>query len=139
MSSSKSTKQAVLGLGFFALVLFGIAFVASNANGDQGLRVVILAGRRAEPGTATPITVTVRDTKGAIQAVRVDFGDGHIEEPAVPNEPCRAPLTQKFDFSHAYGFTGFTTVKATVVTGACDTRTETASALQTIEVKKIQR
>jgi hypothetical protein len=136
---SRSAKQTIAGLGFFAVVLVVIAAMASNAAGAHGLRAVILSGRRAEPDVAIPITVSVRDTQGAVTRVVVDFGDGHVEEPAVPPGPCVAPLTRQFDLVHAFSFTGYTTVKATVVTGGCGAKTEKVESLQTIEVRKVDR
>jgi hypothetical protein len=134
-----SARQALIGLAGLAVVLIVIAVMASNANTDTGLRVQVLSARRTEPGSTEPFTVTVADTKGAVRSVKVDFGDGHVEDLPVEAQPCKAPLVRKFTTEHAFDFTGFTTISATVVTDGCGAGREQVEAIRTIEVRKVRR
>jgi len=136
---SRSTKQALIGLGFFAVVLVGIAIVASSANSERGLRVDVLSARRAEPGDVMDVTVSIRDTRGALRSVRVDFGDGKVDRPALGPQTCQTPLSTEVTTSHAFEFTGYSTITAEVVTGGCDGGTERVSAIRTVEIKPIRR
>lgn len=136
---SRGSRQTLIGLGAIAVVLIAIAVLASFGNRKQGLRADILSARRTEPGTTEPFTVSVRDTAGRVQSVEVDFGDGRTEELEVPDAPCRTPLSTSFDLEHAFDFTGFTTVTATVVTGGCGAPTERVEAIRTVEVKALRR
>jgi hypothetical protein len=128
-----------VGLGTFAVVLFVIAALAANANRSHGLRVDVLSARRTEPGTAETFTVSVRDTKGAVRAVRIDFGDGRVEDLPVGRPACVAPLSRTFDVEHAFDFTGYSTVAAVVETGDCGAATERAEAIRTVQVKTVRR
>ena len=135
----RSSKQALIGLGALAVVLVGIAVTAAFGNRAQGLRADILSARRTEPGTTETFTVSVRDTAGRVQSVKVDFGDGRVEELDVPDEPCRSPLTRSFDVEHAFDFTGYSSVTAEVVTGGCGAATERVEAIRTVEVRTVRR
>ena len=136
---SRSSRQALVGLGAIAAVLVGIAFLAASGNDAQGLRADVLSARRTEPGTSETFTISVRDTEGQVQSVEVDFGDGRVEELEVGDAPCEEPITRSFDVDHAFDFTGFSTVAATVVTGGCGARTERVEAIRTIEVREVRR
>ena len=136
---SRSSKQALIGLGALALVLIAIAVLASSGNTRQGLRADVLSARRTEPGTKETFTISVRDTKGRVQSVHVDFGDDRAEDLPVPDRPCEEPLSADFDVEHAFDFTGFSTVVATVTTGGCGAERERVEAVRTIEVKDLRR
>ena len=136
---SRSSKQAIGLLGALALGLVGIVVLASRASNDVGLRVQVVSGRRAEPGATEPYSVTVNDTKGRITAVRVDFGDGRVEDVPVEDEACGEPLVREFEFEHAFEFQGFTTIEATVETGGCGADPERVAAIRTVEVKELRR
>ena len=136
---SRSSRQALIGLGAIAVVLVAVAVIASFGNRAQGLRADVLSARRTEPGTTETFTVSVRDTAGRVQSITVDFGDGRTEELEVPDQPCRSPLSTSFDIDHAFDFTGFSTVVAEVVTGGCGASTERVEAIRTIEVKTVRR
>jgi hypothetical protein len=136
---SRSSRQALIGLGAIALVLIGIAVLAANGNEAQGLRADVLSARRTEPGTTEPFTVSVRDTEGRVQSVHLDFGDGRAEDLPVDDRPCTKPLTADFHAEHAFDFTGFSTVIATVVTGGCGAEREEVEAVRTIEVRNLRR
>ncbi len=134
-----SSRQALIGFGAVFVVLAVIVVLASNANSSTGLRADVLSARRTEPGTVEPFTISVRDTKGRVKAVTVDFGDGRVEHLDVPPASCRVPLSQDFTVKHAFAFTGFSTITATVETGACGARTERVEAIRTIEVRTVRR
>ena len=136
---SRSSKQALIGLGAIAVVLITVAVIASFGNRAQGLRADILSARRTEPGTTETFTISVRDTAGLVQSVEVDFGDGRVEELDIPEQSCRSPLSTSFDVDHAFDFTGFSSVTAEVVTGGCGAETERVEAIRTIEVKTVRR
>jgi hypothetical protein len=136
---SRSSKQAVVGLGALACFLFAIAVLASNANRMAGLRADVLSARRTEPGMVETFTVSVRDTHGRVRSVEVDFGDGHVEQLEVAEAPCREPMTRTFDVEHAFEFTGYSTVMATVVTGDCGASTERVEAIRTIQIRPVRR
>ena len=136
---SRSSKQALIGLGAIAVVLVAVAVIASFGNRAQGLRADILSARRTEPGTTETFTISVRDTAGRVQSIEVDFGDGRVEELDVPEGPCRSPLSESFDVDHAFDFTGFSSVTAEVVTGGCGASTERVEAIRTVEVKTVRR
>ena len=135
---SRSSKQALIGLGSLAVVLIAVAVIASAGNRAQGLRADVLSARRTEPGRAETFTVSVRDTAGKVQSIEVDFGDGRVEELEVPDGPCRSPLSSSFDVEHAFDFTGYSTVIASVVTGGCGASTERVEAIRTIQVKAVR-
>ena len=136
---SRSSRQALVGLGAMVVVLAGIAVLAMSGNSRQGLRADVLSARRTEPGTEEPFTISVRDTHGRVQSVHVDFGDGKTEDVPVPDRPCEKPLSADFDVKHAFDFTGFSTVVATVVTGGCGAERERVEAVRTIEVKDLRK
>ena len=136
---SRSSRQALIGLGALAVVLIAVAVIASFGNRAQGLRADILSARRTEPGTTETFTISVRDTAGQVQSIEVDFGDGRVEELDVDEEPCRSPLSRSFDVDHAFDFTGFSSVTAEVVTGGCGAPTERVEAIRTVEVKAVRR
>lgn len=136
---SRSSRQAIIGLGALAVVLFVIAMLAANANHNHGLRADVLSARRTEPGTVETYTVSVRDTAGKVRSVDVDFGDGPVEHLRVTNEPCQEPMTRTFDVDHKFDFTGYSTVAATVVTGGCGAVAERVEAIRTIEVREVKR
>jgi hypothetical protein len=137
---SSSSKQAIIGLGSLAAVLVVIVIVSSMSNRLTGLRADVLSARRAEPGDEVIVTVSVRDTKGAVQSVSVDFGDrSPLEERGPTGAACAKPLSALVDFPHRYLETGTYTVVASVVTGGCGAETETDEALRTIEVKALRR
>jgi hypothetical protein len=132
----------VVGLACFAIVLVAIAALSARANRVHGLRVDVLSARRAEPGHEIKVTVSVRDTKGALRAVEVDFGDGRVDTPDVgggQGEACAEPFTGSVDFVHAFDFAGVTTVTARVTTGGCGADPETVEAIRTIEVRPLRR
>ena len=136
---SRSSKQSIALLGALLLVLVGIVVLSSRASDDVGLRVQVVSGRRTEPGTLEPYSVTVNDTKGRITAVRVDFGDGRVEDLPVEGEECGEPLVREFELEHAFEFQGFTTIEAVVETGGCGADPERVEAIRTIEVKELRR
>ena len=136
---SRSSRQAIALLGAVVAVLSVIVVLSSRSNAENGLRVQVLSGRRAEPAAVEPYSVTVNDTKGKVLALRVDFGDGRIEELDVGAEECGAPLVREFALEHAFEFTGGTTIEAQVETGGCGAKTERATAIRTVEVKKLRR
>ncbi|HUP85078.1 MAG TPA: hypothetical protein VM143_05360 [Acidimicrobiales bacterium] len=136
---SRSSRQALIGLGGMAVVLFAIAFLAAGANHRQGLRVDVLSARRTEPGTVETFTISVRDTSGKVRSVSVDFGDGPVERLDVADQRCVEPMTRTFDATHAYEFTGYSTVEATVVTGGCGSKTEKVQAIRTIQIRPVRR
>lgn len=136
---SRSNKQTLVFLASLLVVLVVIVFLSSRSNAQTGLRVQVLSGRRAEPAVVEPYSVTVLDTKGKVLSVRVDFGDGRIEEVDVSDEVCGQPLVREFEFEHAFEFRGGTTVEAQVETGGCGTKTERATAVRTVEVRPLRR
>ena len=136
---SRGSKQALVGLGSLAAVLLIISFLAASGNRVKGLRADVLSARRAEPGDPVDVTVSVRDTKGRVTSVVVDFGDGRVETLDVTGEPCGAPLTRAFDLSHRFDFTGYTTVVAKVETGGCGSKPERVEAVRTIQIKPVRR
>lgn len=133
------TRQALVGLGALAVILFGIAALASTANTGKGLRVQVLSARRTEPATREPFTVSVNDTRGAVTSVRIDFGDGRVEQLRVDPQPCRQPLVRQFTVEHSFDFTGFSTVSATVETDGCGAGPESVEAIRTVEVREVRR
>lgn len=136
---SKGSKQTLIGLGGFLVVLVVIVVLSSNANRTQGLRADVLSARRGEPGQAVVFTVSVRDTKGRVTGVEVDFGDGRVEQIDVADETCGAPLSRAFDLTHQFDFTGYTTVIAKVRTGGCGADPEQVEAIRTIQIKDVRR
>lgn len=136
---SRSAKQAVLGLGALTIVLISIVVVASMGGGARGLRADVLSQRRSAPGEQIPVSVAVRDTKGMVRSVVVDFGDDSSSGATIDaSRPCVAPVAETFDFTHRYDdFDSTFTIRATVVTGGCGARTETVEAIRTIRVKAI--
>ena len=136
---SRSSKQALIGLGALAVVLVAIVVLAASGNDSQGLRADVLSARRTEPGTTETFTISVRDTKGRVESVHVDFGDNRTEDLPVGERPCVEPMTAEFHVDHAFDFTGFSTVIATVVTGGCGADRERVEAVRTIEVKDLRR
>lgn len=136
---SRSSKQTIALLGSFVLVLSVIIVLSSRSNAEKGLRVQVLSGRRAEPGAVEPYSVTVNDTKGKVLSVRVDFGDGRVEEVDVGDEECGAPLIREFAFDHAFEFIGGSTIEAVVETGGCGAKRERAEAIRTVEIRPLRR
>lgn len=136
---SRSSKQTIVLLGTFALVLITIAVISSRSNSTVGLRVQVLSARRTEPGTIEKFSVSVRDTKGKVTRVRVDFGDGKVENVPLTGETCGVPLVREYTLDHAFAFTGFSTVAATVETSGCGADPERVEAIRTLEVRKVQR
>jgi hypothetical protein len=136
---SRSSRQALVLLGSFVVVLVVIVLLSSRANDDTGLRVQVVSGRRTEPGAVAPYSVTVNDTKGRITAVRFDFGDGRVEDLPVEDEACGEPLVREFELEHAFEFQGFSTIAAVVETGGCGAEPERVEAIRTIEVKPLRR
>jgi hypothetical protein len=135
----RSSKQALIGLGAIAAVLVVIAVLAANGNHAQGLRADVLSARRTEPNQTEPFTISVRDTAGRVQSVKIDFGDGTVQDVPVEDQACAKPLTARFDVEHAFDFTGFSTVVAEVVTGGCGAERESVEAVRTIEVRTVRR
>lgn len=136
---SRSSKQAIVGLGGFFAVLVVIVILSTNASRTTGLRADVLSARRTEPGIVETYTVSVRDTRGQVRSVVIDFGDGRVEKLDVPSQPCRSPLSRTFDVDHAFDFTGYSTVAAKVVTGGCGAPTESAEAIRTVQVRQLRR
>ena len=136
---SRSAKQTLGLLTALTLVLVAIVVISSRSNRETGLRVQVLSGRRAEPAAVNPYSVSVLDTEGQVLSVRVDFGDGRVEEVNVSDEECGEPLVREFAFDHAFEFTGFTTIEAVVETGGCGAERERAEAIRTVEVKALRR
>ncbi|HVF31529.1 MAG TPA: hypothetical protein VM933_00720 [Acidimicrobiales bacterium] len=136
---SRSSRQALVLLGTVLVVLVVIVLLALRSSGDMGLRVQVVSGRRTEPGSVEPYSVTVNDTKGRITAVRVDFGDGRVEDIPVDDEACGEPLVREFELEHAFEFQGFSTIAAVVETGGCGADTERVEAIRTIEVRDLRR
>lgn len=136
---TRGARQTLIGLGGFLVVLVVIVVLSSNANKTQGLRADVLSARRGEPGQAVVFTVSVRDTKGRVTGVEVDFGDGRVEQVDVDDEACGAPLSRAFDFTHQFDFTGYTTVVAKVRTGGCGSKSEQVEAVRTIQIKEVRR
>jgi hypothetical protein len=142
---SKSSKQAIIGLGAIAAVLVTVVILSTRGAESRQLRADVLSTRRAEPGEQIDITVSTRDRFGRVTAVDVDFGDGSRAQPVrkvVPATACRTEFaaSEDFPFSHTYtGFQGAVTVRATVVTGGCGAQSEQVTAIRTIEVKPLRR
>jgi len=136
---SRSSKQAIGLLGALLAVLIGIVVISSQASNDVGLRVQVVSGRRAEPGATEPYSVTINDTRGRVTSVRIDFGDGRVEDVPVDDEECGEPLVREYEFEHAFEFQGFTTIEAVVETGGCGADPERVEAIRTIEVKELRR
>ena len=136
---TRGSKQALIGLGGLLAVLVVIVVMSSNANRTQGLRADVLSARRGEPGQAVVFTVSVRDTKGRVTGVDVDFGDGRVEQVDVSDEECGSPLSRAFDLTHQFDFTGYTTVVAKVRTGGCGADPEEVEAIRTIQIKDVRR
>jgi hypothetical protein len=126
-------------LASFLVVLVVIVVISSRSNREIGLRVQVLSARRTEPGTMEKFSVSVADTKGRVERVKVDFGDGRVEDVKLQDEQCGEPLVREFVLEHAFEFTGFSTVAATVETGGCGADPERVEAIRTIEVKKLRR
>lgn len=136
---SKSNKQTIALLASFLLILVVIVVISSRSNKTVGLRVQVLSARRTEPGTTEKFSVTVADTKGKVVRVKVDFGDGTIEDVPLDGETCGTPLVREYVLEHAFQFTGFSTVAATVETDGCGSDPERVEAIRTIEVRKVRR
>ena len=136
---SRSSRQAIALLGAVIVVLGGIVVLSSRANDRQGLRVQVVSPRRTEPGVVAPYSISVNDTKGRVTAVRVDFGDGRVEDLPLAGEACGEPLVREFDLEHAFEFTGFSTIAAVVETGGCGADAERVEAIRTVEVKPLRR
>jgi hypothetical protein len=137
---SRSNKQTLVGMACFLLVMAGIAVIAARANAANGLRVDVLSARRAEPGQPIDVTVSIRDTKGTIRSIRVDYGDGSVDAPKVFSHPsCAGPLSQPMEFTHAFEFIGVSTIAARVTTGGCGAKSETVDAIRTIEIRPLRR
>ncbi len=139
MSISRSSRQTIVGLGGILIVLLVIAGLASTANRNKGLRADVLSARRGEPGQPVPFTISVRDTKGRVTGVEVDFGDGRVETVELANERCGSPLNRNFEFTHSFDFTGYTTVAARVRTGGCGAKAENVEAIRTLQIKDVRR
>lgn len=140
---SRSTKQAVAGLGVMVALLAGIAFLAMRGNAERGLRADVLSTRRAEPGEAVAVRISARDTLGGVERVEVDFGDGTdpVVEEHDPEVGCGSDFgrTETYDFDHTYVDRGVFTVRATVTSSGCDAAVEEVVAVRTIEVKPLRR
>lgn len=136
---TKNSKQTLIGLGSFLAVLVIIVLLSSNANRTRGLRADVLSARRGEPGQAIVFTISVRDTKGRVTGVEVNFGDGRVEQVDVDGEKCGTPLSRAFDLTHQFDFTGYTTVVAKVRTGGCGAKSEQVEAIRTIQIKEVRR
>ena len=136
---SRSTKQALIGLGAIAVVLVVIAVIAIQGNNAQGLRAQVLSTRRAEPGEKVDITVAASDSSGVVTRVEVDFGDGNSAVSRDRRLECPTELayTDRFDFSHTYTERGTFTVRALVVSGECSAQVEQVEAVRTIDVKPL--
>ena len=137
-------RQAVIGLGAIALVLFAISALSIVSNSRQGLRVTLLSPRRAEPGDTVRWTVSVRDTAGWANSVRVEFGDGQAAEPVRDRptpacDPTRAATTESFAVDHVYPVAGVYTAKAVAVSGGCGAPVERAETVRTVTVKPLRR
>ncbi|HVM07160.1 MAG TPA: hypothetical protein VM345_01755 [Acidimicrobiales bacterium] len=139
---SRSSKQAIVGLGLMAAFLVGVVVLATRGNEERGLRAQVLSTRRAEPGDTVPITITAVDTFGGVKRVEVDFGDG--KDPEVierdPSADCRSDFarTERFDFERTYNGEGVVNVVATVTTGGCGAEDETVEAIRTITIKPLR-
>ena len=136
-------RQAVIGLGAMALVLFLISAISIVSNERQGLRVALLSPRRVQPGEGVRWTVSVRDTAGAATAVRFDFGDGTAVEPVRDRpppscDPDHPATSESFDLDHVYPLPGVYTAKAMVTSGGCGAAVERAETIRTITVKVLR-
>lgn len=133
----------MMGLGVLALFLVVVSVVAARGNDERGLRADVLSTRRAEPGDTIDITVSARDTFGAVTRVEVDFGDGSAPEvrEGNPGANCRSEFarTELFDYRHTYKGQGVVTVRATVTTAGCGAPTEQVEAIRTIDIKPLRR
>jgi hypothetical protein len=136
---SKSSKQTIVLLASFVAVLATIVVISSRSNHDIGLRVQVLSARRTEPGATEKFTVSIRDTKGKVTRVRVDFDDGRVEDVPLTGESCGTPLVREYTLEHAFEFTGYSTVSATVETSGCGADPERVEAIRTVEVRKVRR
>jgi hypothetical protein len=142
---SRSSKQAIIGLGAIALVLVTIVLLSTRGAETRQLRADVLSTRRAEPGERVDITVSTRDRFGRVTGVDVDFGDGTYAHPVrkpVIASACRTEFaaSEDFPFTHTYtGFTGAITVRAKVVSGGCGAAVEQVTAIRTIEIKPLKR
>ena len=141
---SRSSKQAVVGLGAMALFLVVVVLISSRGAADRELRADVLSTRRAEPGETVDITVSTRDRFGIVTLVEVDFGDGTpkvADKQVVTAQDCRSEFarSEDFDFRHTYTGVGPVTVRATVVSGGCGAPEERVTAIRTIEVKPLRR
>ena len=136
---SRGAKQTIVGMGGFVVVLLVIVVLSSNANRTQGLRADVLSARRGEPNQNVDVTVSVRDTKGRVTNVEVDFGDGRVETVELADERCGEPLNRSFDLTHQFDFTGYTTIVAKVSTGGCGASPEQVEAIRTIQIKTVRR
>ena len=142
---SRSSKQAVVGLGAMALFLVVVVLISTRGAADRELRADVLSTRRVEPGETVDITVSTRDRFGIVTSVEVDFGDGTpkaSDKQVVTAAECRSEFARadSFDFRHTYdGFTGPVTVRATVVSGGCGAPVERVTAIRTIDVKPLRR
>ena len=140
---SRSTKQALIGFGAILVVLVAVVLIAMSGARERGLRADVLSTRRAQPGEAVDITISVRDNYGAVKRVEVDFGDGRSADPVVrdPSAACRSEFadTESFDFSHTYTGQGVVTVRATVISGGCGAKDERVEAIRSIDIKPLRR
>jgi hypothetical protein len=140
---SRSSKQAIVGLGAIALFLVLVVIVSTRGAADRELRADVLSTRRAEPGETVAITISTRDRFGVVTDVDVDFGDGEHARPVRrPVTGCNSEFAHadSFDFHHAYtGIEGAITVRATVVSQGCGAPREQVTAIRTIEVKPLRR
>ena len=142
---SRSSKQAVVGLGAMALFLVVVVLISSRGAADRELRADVLSTRRAEPGETVDITVSTRDRFGIVTAVEVDFGDGTpvvVDKQVVTDADCRSEFARSdsFDFRHTYdGIEGPVTVRAKVTSGGCGASIERVTAIRTIVVKPLRR
>lgn len=141
---SRSSKQAIVGLGAIAAVLVLIVIISSRGAADRELRADVLSTRRAVPGETVDITISTRDRFGIVTFVEVDFGDGTpkaVDKQVVTAADCRSEFARadNFDFRHTYdGFVGPVTVRATVVSGGCGAPEERVTAIRTINVKPLR-
>ena len=139
---SRSTRQAVVGLGILAAVLVAIAVIATVGAGERELRADVLSTRRSEPGELVVVTISTRDSFGVVTAVDVDFGDGTKAAP-VRREvaACASEFAKSasFDFDHTYERRGVFTVRATVTSEGCGATREQVTAIRTIDVKPLRR
>lgn len=137
-----SRKQAAVGFGAIIVVLSIIVAIALVSGATTQLRADVLSPRSVEPGEGMLVTISVRDTGGALQRVEVDLGDGMTVVPVDQEAPvgcAEEPSSERVDIDHVYPNPGVYTVRAVVVTGGCGARTERVEANRTIKVKQLRR